>query len=324
MIKTLDVIQPHPTWEVNDPSKLTEFMRCARKYFYRYMLGWNSEYPNNDLVFGGAWHLSAEHFLRNGYTTESLYEASRLFLDHYRKHFDSSSDDLFVPKSPTNALQALAHYAHTFQSDARLYETLWTEIAGIVSIGAHNLYFKIDAVLREQDTGRILFLDHKTSKYKSHEWGDHWIMSTQMLTYTHVLYCLYPKEEIEGGKVRCSFFYKPRRGETEGRAEFDEALIAKTPKQMQTWIVRMNRWMDLLAKETERLLEDDSPSRDVMASFPMNDTACFDFGKKCTYFDLCNAWPNPLARAESPPIGLKVEFWDPRDAETIRETVDLT
>jgi PD-(D/E)XK nuclease superfamily len=316
---TLDVIQPHSTWNVNDPSKLTEFMRCARKYFYRYILGWSSDYPNNHLVFGSAWHLGAEHLLREGYTAESLYEASRLFLESYRNHFNESTDALFEPKTPSNALQALAEYARIFQSDSRKYHTLHTEIGGVVSVSpTDTLYFKMDAILREQDTSRILFLDHKTSQRKYHDWSDHWIMSMQMLTYLHVLNCLYPQEDIEGGKVRCSFFYKAKP------CEFDEALVRKTSGQMNAWLSRATAWLSNLKQEMVWLLEEDTPSRSVMDSFPMNDTACFSFGQKCMYFDLCNSWSNPLQHAEDPPIGLNVEFWDPRDQPTVKETVDLT
>jgi hypothetical protein len=318
-MKTLDVIQPHTTWDVIDPTKLTEYMRCPRKYFYHYILGWQSEYPNNHLVFGSAWHLSMEHLLRKGYTPDALYEASKLFVEHYRKHFDSSTDSLFEPKDPTNALKALAKYTFQFQSDSKVYETLWTEIGGVVSISTdHVLYFKMDAILRDRSTKKILFIDHKTSQRKYYDWGEHWIMSTQMLTYTHVLNCLYPKEEIEGGNIRCSFFYKAKD------AEFDEALIQKSPNQMNSWVTRVNKWMDLLDKDKKYLLEEDNPSKDVMRSFPMNDTSCFSFGQKCTYFDLCNAWSNPLQHCDDPPIGIKVERWDPRESETIRTKVDLT
>jgi hypothetical protein len=321
---TLDVIQPHETWDVVDPSKLTEYMRCPRKYFYRYILGWESEYPNNDLIFGSAWHLAAEHLLLEGYTPEALYTASQLFVEHYRKHFDPSTDGLLEPKNPATGLRALEAYCFEFQSDKRKYLVLHTEIGGIVSITTdHNLYFKMDAILLDKESNKILFLDHKTSKRKDYDWGEHWIMSTQMLTYTHVLNCLYPMEEVEGGKIRCTFLYKPKKGENVGHGEFDEAIIQKSPSQMNAWMAKTIHWMDLLQQDKEWLLEEDTPERSVMESFPMNDTACFAFGRKCTYFDLCNSYGNPLQRCEAPPIGMKTSFWDPRSNETIRERVDL-
>lgn len=316
---TLDVLQPHQTWKVTDPSKLTEYMRCPRKFFYRYVLGWKSEYPNNHLVFGSAWHLAMEQLLREGHTPESLYEASRLFVGYYRTHFDPSTDAIFAPKDPTNALEALARYALQFQSDAREYACLSTEIGGIVSLSSrHTMHFKMDATLKERASGRIFFMDHKTSQRKYYDWGEHWILSMQMLTYTHVLHCLYPREDIEGGKIRCSFFYKAKP------AEFDEVLVKKSPDQMNAWLRRANAWMDALTENMMWLLEEDSPSQDTMESFPMNDTACFSFGQKCMYFDLCNSWSNPLQHCENPPIGMIQEFWDPRSQETLREKVDLT
>jgi len=51
-----DLIPYHYTWEIQDSSKVQDAMTCMRRYFYNYILGWQSDAPNNHLVFGSAWH----------------------------------------------------------------------------------------------------------------------------------------------------------------------------------------------------------------------------------------------------------------------------
>ena len=52
-------------------------------------------------------------------------------------------------------------------------------------------------------------------------------------------------------------------------------------------------------------------------------TSCFNYGQACTYLNVCNAWPNPLAKLESgPPLSMKIEYWNPA-AQPVREVLDL-
>ncbi len=314
----LDIIPQTDTHSVIDASKLKEYMECPRKYFWHYVMGWQRNTPNNHLVFGTSWHLAMEHLLLNDYTQQALEEASLLFLSSYRQSFDPSTDDLFRPKDPENALESLALYAQKFAGDVRTYKTLHTEIGGVVMISPVNeMHFKIDWMGQERKSKKFLYIDHKTSQRKYADWGEHWTLSTQMLLYRHVLHCLYPQGKLADSLVRCSFFYKSKP------AEFEQHPISKNNDQMQGWLVRTNKWYNDLKHDMEILGEEDSGDI-TMDAFPQNDTACYNYGSQCAYFDFCSSFSNPLRLAQrGVPLGFKEEFWDPRDQPTMREKVDL-
>lgn len=318
MAKALEIIEPHPTWEVIDPSKMQVYQRCGRKYFYNYVVGWNIKDPKNDLSFGTAWHFAVEHLLRNGYDPTTVNEAKFLFHESYRRDFHEVTDQIYEPKNPSQAFYALDLYADRFRRDLSEYEVLHTEVGGVVLIDEDSpMHFKMDAILKNKNTGKVFFMDHKTSKRKYYNWSSQWNLSTQMLTYLHSLYCLYQAHEVQGGRVRGSFFYKSKDH------EFDECDIEKTPAQMQSWLSDIQYYYAGLKFEMERLEEcsDDTPA---MECFPRNGTACGDWGG-CPYMEICDIWPNPLTKINTyVPDHLKVEFWDPRANPTIRERVDLT
>ena len=60
-------IDEQPYWAIKDSSKLDDYERCPRAYFYRHILGWNIDFPAHDLIFGECWHRAREHQLIHGY-----------------------------------------------------------------------------------------------------------------------------------------------------------------------------------------------------------------------------------------------------------------
>ena len=41
----------HPAWSIIDSSKMDDYDRCPRYFFYRHVLGWQLDIPAHDLVF---------------------------------------------------------------------------------------------------------------------------------------------------------------------------------------------------------------------------------------------------------------------------------
>lgn len=319
-MKLLDILPNQETWEVIDPSKLSVYMSCPRRYFYEHVLQWREDYTNNHLHFGSCWHLAVEHLLNNQYSKESVEEACAIFWYAYRLKLDDETDGLFAPKDPQNALVTLQRYADRFRSDANDYQVMGTEIGGIVLLAPDSpMYFKIDALLQRKRDDKVICLDHKTSQRRMNFWAESWLLSTQMLTYLHVLYCLFGELGSVGGiRVRCSFFYKSKP------SEFDEAVVEKSLSQMQSWLASQTAWYNALKYDMEFLTKQEDTNSQVMHSFPMNEKACFSFGRKCPYFDFCGAWSNPIARCESVPPGFIHEIWDPRVDSGAKQFIDLT
>lgn len=316
MAQALEIIQATPEWDIIDASKLTTYLECPRKFFYSHILGWKSTAPNNHLVFGSSWAIAMAHLRINGYAIERVMEAMSLFYEHYRNVFSEHTDELFEPKTPKAAANAIALYARSFASEAKQLTLLHAERAGLVLVSEHRtMIFKCDSIYSDA-AGGIISIDDKTSQRKYSNWGDHWVLSTQMLTYLHALHCMYPDAKSKEIIVRCAFF-------TNKGIEFADHSIRKTNVQMQAWLDKTNAWIDRLDNDMRILKEDDS-SESTMLSFPMNDTACFNFGRQCAFFDFCNAWSNPLSRCESAPMGFEVNHWNPLHRPEIREFVDLT
>ena len=142
-------------------------------------------------------------------------------------------------------------------------------------------------------------------------------MSTQMLLYLHVLHCLYGADTEVEMLVRCSFFYKSKPN------EFAEHPINRSPAQMQTWQNATIAWLDAESAD-KSILEDSSTDDEVLSAYPLNTTACFNYGRRCMYFDYCDAWSNPLTRCDAPPMGMQVVHWNPLELPEIKEIVDLT
>jgi hypothetical protein len=319
-MKLLDLLPEQETWNVIDPSKLSVYMSCPRKFFYEHVLQWREDYTNNHLHFGSCWHLAVEHLLNNQYSKESIEEACYIFYNAYRLKLSSESDGQFAPKDPANAMQTLVQYAQRFASDSRDYVVLGTEIGGTVLIAPDSpMFFKLDALLQRKRDNKVICLDHKTSQRRMGNWFEQWLLSTQMLTYLHVLYCLFGEsDEVGGIRVRCSFFYKSKP------SEFDEAIVEKSLSQMQSWLTSQTNWYDSLQYDMKFLLESETTDSQAMRSFPMNEKACFNYGRKCAFFDFCNAWSNPLTRCEQVPLGFVREIWDPRTDSGAKQFIDLT
>ena len=296
-----------------DNSKIKCFKQCPRMYFYEHVLGWRSQMPNNHLVFGSAWHEAMEHLLLQGYGEKSILEAYDKFLTYYRTYLGPETDDLFKGKTPDTAFRALAQYAGygPYQRDFEKFETLFTEIAGSVAIDEkHSLFFRMDGVLRNQKTGQIRAREHKTGT-SSWLWDEQWLLDGQPSTYSHVLNCLYPSEEIDCVEMNAVFFPNVKK-KPDSEKIMHRFEIKRTMQQMQSWMNNTRYYLWELDREYA-LLEDAKESDEILSAFPIRDTSCLNYFRLCSYHDFCCAWRNPLQYAFEPPIGFKEEFWDPTE-----------
>ena len=319
-------IPSHPTWEIKDSSKLDTWVRCKRRYFYEYILGWRSDYPNHDLIFGQAWHLAREHQLLNGYN--DIEGAFAKFIDYYREYFPQEDDDMHKPKTPMAVLHAIMKFAEERQSDLTENEvvivdgTKMTEISGTVPVSEDRvLYYRMDSVMRRLEDDMIFSWDHKSTSenyVNSRMWSEGFHLGLQNGTYTHCLYCMFPIEQVLGIEfcgTGFAFLTRNSKNRSAGyHATFKRVPAYKTPEQMNTWLWTVNTLLDEIEYEMDNLAhcrEEDS----TLMAFPMNPSSCSDF-RGCPYHDYCLAWQNPLQNAYESPLGFKVEFWDPSAMDT--------
>lgn len=301
---------PHnPAWDILDTSKLLDFIECPRRYFYRHLLGWTSDRPNNHLVFGEAWHRALEVLLNKGYEPAGISEAFDTFMACYRPIFPEDTDELYYPKVPAVVLPALAEYTTRFANDHNNFQVLNTEVSGSAPLNDNlSIHFRLDAICRDMRSGKFFVLEHKTAG-STYMWAEQWLLSFQVGTYTHVLYCLHNPEEVFGVVMNGTFFDKRKKSNPVDFMRFD---VPKTEDQMRTWLFSVLSWANIMQYNLDMLsqcTEDDG----VLSAFPLNPKGCTSYGKICPYHDFCIAWANPLRRCFEVQPGFKVEFWDPRN-----------
>ena len=287
-----------------DASKLTEFMSCPRKFFFHYILGWQTDSANNHLVFGTAWHEAMEHLLLNGYAAEEVSTAFEKFLLSYRTEFSELTDDDYSPKSPAMAMKALKAYVKTYAKDVNEIKALYTEIGFRASLSKEfTMCGRIDAII--QNGIGTYPLDHKTGSRAGLTWTKQFDLGMQTGLYTHAAALKYGFDKILGTKYNGVFFYKS------GEVKFERVPCWRSAVQQKTWLQTTLGWLRQMRREYETLATE-SDSQAVMLSFPMRGTNCTNYGV-CQYHDFCNLWGNPLQHVARPPAGFVRRFWSPFD-----------
>jgi len=303
------VVQIHNSWAVNDSTKLSTFQVCKRKFFFQYLLGWDSDYKNHDLIFGTAAHIAKAHIIEKGYTPEAITEAFELFLKEYRIDFSETTDPDFSTKNPERFAEALITYATEYRTDK--FKVLYTEVADKVIISnKYEIHFRIDAILEEEDG--LIVRESKFSKWKSNNWGDTWFLKLQPGTYHFVLNCIAGDRPIKGVQMDGTFFYK-------NEIKHERYLLTMTEDELEAWRYTVVGLIEDILREFE-ILKTESPSAPAMKSFGRNGEACFAYyNKPCPYHTLCFAKSNPLRIVEenegNPPSGFFRKWWDPTKVE---------
>jgi hypothetical protein len=311
------------TWFIVDSTKLSEYQRCPRSYFYKYILGWKTDSDQNHLWFGNCWHVAMEHLLLNGYSAQSILEAYRKFEEKYREKFPDYTDDLHFPRIPSVALTGLSEYCGKYIHDLNGYDVLYTEIAGTVPINEDRIVtFKMDAILRNKKTNQVLCREHKTTSRGGRAWEDKFKLSLQVGTYDHVMKCLFGVDFVEGVEINGAIFNKgdKRKGEF-GVVKFQRIPIKRNAYISNAWLFNINKWYDEMEMDMLSLKEC-SDSAPIMTAFKQNTESCTDFWG-CPYMDFCLTWSNPLQHTDQVPIGFIEEHWNPLEEDTIKTRMEL-
>ena len=301
------IIPSHNSHSIVDSTKLKSYIECPRAYFYEYILGWRHEQPNVHLEFGKAWHYAMEYLLLHEPDAKAVSEAWDLLLAHYRKFFSKQMDEVLAPKNPACALLALMGYVKEYKPEWRTQKVLYTEIGGTVAVDDKRvIHFRMDSILEQG--GLIKSREHKTGSTPSRTWTDQWALAVQTWVYNHVLYSLFPREQVWGVEINGTFLQKKE-------SKFLRVPARRSLEMMEAGYWDVLYWMDELDKDMQRLYEDCEEGDVVMKCFPKRSPFCTSyFG--CKYMDFCTSWPNPLQHIEEPPLGFKIEYWDPRQEET--------
>lgn len=306
----------HPTWKINDSSKLSTFDECPRKFFYKYRLGWSKLYPQVDLIHGSAMHCGMEELYKakeeTGSYENGLEQAFAAYVTCYTQDFYDVEDwEVNSPKNPTGAMKAFQAFCAAFDEDD--HKLIGVELLGSMPIGlGRSIVGKLD-IMVETSEG-FLIKDHKTSKYSLTDiYIDEANMNNQFNTYnllglSHAMALGYHQEDFKGILIN-HFAFK----ENKARGlfvEVDRFIVRKSIPQLELFVDELNLKLDLIDWNDE-ILENDSIDREIMLAYPRQFGNCTKWFRRCEFYDMCRFHQNPLRLAKNVQPGFRIDFWDP-------------
>lgn len=299
--------------DILDSTKIKAFQSCPRKYFFSYILGWQSDTPNVHLAFGSGWHEALEHLHTSGMGDRQVEEAFLIFQKTFNEEFPQQMlSDQHKGKNEENALRALQEYARVYRNEEM--EVLFTETAGTVPIREDRvLHWKSDLIF-ESPRGEIWSLEHKTTGRGGSSWKQRWSLDFQISAYAYALSALFSDriEDVAGVKVNGAILRKS------GNNEFVRIPCRKSLEDNKLWLQEANHWIDMIEWNMD-ILRRTSVQDSTMFAFPRNPTSCTKYG--CPFDGLCENWSNPLQHCQEVPVGYEEDHWDPRRKEEEADNV---
>jgi len=308
-----------------DNTRLSDYKRCPRLYFFRHVLDWRPAGSAVPLIFGGAWHSAMEVVWANIKTMERQELVTRAygkFLETWcgsgmpaPSEIDYEMEKELSPRTPGQALEMIIGYIDVRKPHAEDFEVLAIEQPFIVPLDPRDdtLFYvgKIDKIVLRQK--KILGIEHKTTtayrKDKSQPFRagflDSFSPNAQVDGYLYALHLMHPGN-VGGVWVDAALVHKSEEG-------FTFIPIEKQLRHLDAWLWETRRWIGLVEHDAMlvRQMGTQGPGYPHMEAFPKNTNSCWDFNHQCAYLDLCKSWPNPLGYEM--PAGFKKEHWDPLD-----------
>lgn len=299
-----------------DNTRLSDYKRCPRLFFYRHIMHWKPQSSRVPLIFGGAWHSVMEVIwegLKNTPRDELVKAAYSAFLGTWCEEglpypLDFSTTEELAPRTPGQALEMIVGYIDYRAPQANDFDVLSIEKPFIVPLDPKDptLYYvgKIDKIVRYR--GKILGIEHKTTTaYKKNgpfksAFLDSFSPNSQVDGYLYALHMMFPGE-VGGVWVDAALVHKSEEG-------FTFIPIEKTLRHLDSWIWETRDWIrQVEVQKAELALTTETDP--YMSAFPKNTNSCWDFNSSCAYMYLCKSWTNPLGKPV--PSGFEVEQWDP-------------
>ncbi len=313
--------------ELYDNSRLSNFKRCPRYYYYRDVRHWTPDVKSAALVFGGAWHSAMDTLWRlcsddpQNLGAASEYQdivddSMAAFEAHWidegmTPSFEMDPEEIkrLGARTPMTAREMLYEYieARAFIFTADTFELLDIERPFAVALDANNpdlLYVgRLDKVFRLN--GKIYVGEHKTTTAYRKDGGfmnsflESFSPNSQVDGYLHALHMLY------GADAKAIWIDAALVHRTVHDA-FKIIPIERQVAHIDSWLADTHYWIDRVQEEND---QNRSAGTAFMGIYPKNTGSCTMYAG-CTYQSLCKAYANPEKQTECPG-GFKVEAWSP-------------
>lgn len=312
-----------------DNTRISDFRRCPRYYFFRHIKHWKpGGPPSNPLAFGGAWHDAMDTLWTAIHADMSQSDCIDAALEAWTKSWvgygmphprDMGPDTMkaFNPRTPIVAHEMLIAYyqkRHRMIKDMEIIE-IERPFAVPLDTEDDELFYvgRIDKVVAPTKSS-VRGIEHKTTtSSKLGSDGEAKIRPMFMETfspnsqvdgYLYTLHLLYPDKDID---VWVDASLVSARGE-----DFSFIPIQKKHEYLDQWLWTTHHWIDQIERNKE-LLSQSSESDPYLAAFPQDTSSCFDFNTQCPFLPLCKSRANPLTWGDEPPQHYIEDKWDPLD-----------
>lgn len=300
-----------------DNTKLSTYKSCPRKFFLRHVLDWTLDFGEQKapaLVFGGAWHegmdaIYGNQGLSNSVKTDLAMEA---FLLHwvengYPAHPTMEQSDDLGARTPGIAHEMYHNY--TIAREKMLEECTVLAIEQPIAMpfpGLEDTWYigKLDKVI---EWNGVHIIEHKTTTAYAikgnfqPDWVDSWGSASQVKGYQTVGGVYYPNLRdvwVDGSlvhkKVHDAFKLIPVSHST--------PLLSEWITDTKEWILGIKR--DLFNYKAVGDLSD--------GAFKRNEDNCFEKFGRCQFLNICSTCADP-SKLSGPPMGYRVEKWEPFD-----------
>lgn len=160
-------------------SQLTQYLLCGRKYQYSYVQGLTPTHTSINLLLGSAIHTALEHYYRNWMTAGEplpLPELQRCFVEALALSLGQCSAPVRYRKECSDIDQVaalgkamLAVFHEQVDLTGMTIEAVELPLSVPLRDEAgyergYNLVGVVDLLLRDEQTGELIAIDHKTSR----------------------------------------------------------------------------------------------------------------------------------------------------------------
>lgn len=295
-----------------DNTRISTYRDCPRKYYFRHVKHWTRGGFNKDLGFGLAWHAAMDivwKMINEGNREpEDIHQAA--FKEFMSTWYDEGGPnmqdlamdeiDMMKAKTPLVGNEMLHSYIEKrWDFILKGIEVLSIEEPFAVPLSTTNdqiMYVgRLDKVFKKKDTGQILVGEHKTTgSYKKdggfrNDYIDSWSPNSQVDGYTHAAHMLY--KNVKGVWIDAALCHKSHHD------IFKFIPVDRAEFSLSEWLQDTNDWIKRIESEEH---------------WPKNTARCYDYGRPCTYRDICKFKANPL-EVDEPPEDFIVSKWQPFD-----------
>lgn len=308
-----------------DNTRVQEFRRCPRKFYFRHVRDWEPTGFAPALVFGSSWHAAMDVVWKafddgerdkEAIVTHAYEEFVREWVDqggtHPTEMYPEEANDI-LPRHPSVGKEMLYEYVDarwTFFTDPA-FKLIDIERAFAVPLDPKDetLFYvgRFDKVFSIGDD--IYIGEHKTTS-----------MYSRAATFRPTFIDMFsPNSQVDGYAYAAHMLY----GDKVKAVWIDGALVHKKIhdgfkfipverkfSQLDAWLWETREWIRQMEGNWS-IVNDGLADHAYMPAFPKNTNSCQDYNKNCAYASLCKMFPNP--HKQGCPAGFVENHWSPFD-----------